>query len=80
MRLSVVVDCADGSTAGTSVYPYPSGDDGVLLHPRDPHLARQNPADYLAGLHASVTLGVLVAFGVVVWRIAIHAMTQKLVD
>lgn len=52
---AVVVDCADGRTAGTSVVPYPSGDAGVLLHPRDPHLARQNPADYLAGLHGSVT-------------------------
>ena len=27
----------------------------MLLHPRDPHLARQNPADYIDGLRASVT-------------------------
>jgi L-ribulokinase len=51
---AVVVDCADGRTVGTSVFDYPSGDNGVLLDPRDPHLARQNPADYLAGLAASV--------------------------
>ena len=51
---AVVVDCADGRVAGTAVAPYPSGDRGVLLDPRDPHLARQNPADYLAGLTASV--------------------------
>ena len=51
---AVVVDCADGHVVGTSVYPYPSGDQGILLDPRDPHLARQNPADYLAGLTASV--------------------------
>jgi L-ribulokinase len=52
---AVVVNCADGHVAGTSVFEYPSGDQGVLLSPRDPHLARQNPADYLAGLRASVT-------------------------
>jgi L-ribulokinase len=52
---AVVVNCADGRTVGTSVFPYPSGDAGVLLHPKDPHLARQNPADYLEGLRASVT-------------------------
>jgi L-ribulokinase len=51
---AVVVDVADGAVAGTSVYNYPSGDQGVLLHPRDAHLARQNPADYIEGLRASV--------------------------
>ncbi len=51
---AVVVDCADGRVAGTSVAPYPSGDRGVLLDPRDPHLARQHPGDYLDGLTASV--------------------------
>ena len=52
---AVVVDCRDGRMAGTCVFNYPSGEQGVLLDPRDPHLARQNPADYLAGLRASVT-------------------------
>ena len=47
---AVVVDCADGRTVGTSVYDYPSGVAGVLGHAKDPHLARQNPADYIAGL------------------------------
>jgi L-ribulokinase len=51
---AVVVDCRDGRTIGTRVFNYPSGDHGVLLDPRDPHLARQNPADYLEGLRASV--------------------------
>jgi L-ribulokinase len=36
------------------VFDYPSGDQGILLDPRDPHLARQNPADYVVGLEASV--------------------------
>jgi L-ribulokinase len=51
---AVVVDCRDGRTVGTSVFDYPSGEQGVLLHSRDPHLARQNPADYLAGLRELV--------------------------
>jgi L-ribulokinase len=51
---AVVVDCADGHVAGTHVFAYPSGDQGILLDPRDPHLARQHPADYLAGLEVAV--------------------------
>ena len=52
---AVVVDTADGRMLGTGVFEYPSGDHGVLLHSKDPHLARQNPADYIEGLSASVT-------------------------
>jgi L-ribulokinase len=59
---SVVVDCADGREIGTSVFDYPSGDQGILLDPGNPHLARQNPADYVAGLEASVK-GALVEAG-----------------
>ena len=33
---------------------YPSGKQGVLLDPKDPHLARQHPGDYLFGLERSV--------------------------
>jgi L-ribulokinase len=51
---AVVVDTADGRVVGTRVFDYPSGDQGVLLDPKQPHLARQNPADYVEGLRASV--------------------------
>jgi L-ribulokinase len=51
---AVVVSARDGRMVGTRVFNYPSGDHGVLLDPRDPHLARQNPADYLEGLKISV--------------------------
>jgi L-ribulokinase len=51
---AVVVDCADGRTVGTHVFDYPSGEHGILLDAKDPHLARQNPADYLEGARASV--------------------------
>lgn len=55
---AVVADCADGRLVGSRVFDYPSGEQGILLDPRDPHLARQNPADYLEGLRVSV-LGAL---------------------
>ena len=51
---AVVVDCADGRALGTAVAGYPSGERGVLLDGRDPHLARQHPGDYLEALRASV--------------------------
>ena len=51
---AIVVSCADGSTFGTCVFDYPSGESGVLLDSREPHLARQNPKDYLSSLPASV--------------------------
>jgi L-ribulokinase len=51
---AIVVSCHDGRVVGTGVFDYPSGEHGVRLHPRDPHLARQNPADYLDGLRESV--------------------------
>lgn len=47
---AVVVDLANGRTLGTHVFDYPSGTAGVLVQAKDPHLARQNPADYIAGL------------------------------
>jgi L-ribulokinase len=60
---AVVVDCADGRVIGTHVFDYPSGDQGVLLNPKDPHLARQNPADYIAGLKAAVPRALQAAEG-----------------
>ena len=51
---AVVVACADGVTVGTHVFDYPSGEQGILLDPRDPHLARQNPADYIEGTRVSI--------------------------
>jgi L-ribulokinase len=51
---AVVVDVSDGRVIGTRVFDYPSGDQGVLLDPKQPHLARQNPADYVEGLRVSV--------------------------
>jgi L-ribulokinase len=52
---AIVVSCVDGSIAGMAVSDYHSGDHGVLTHPSDPHLARQNPADYIGSLGHAVT-------------------------
>ena len=60
---AIVVDCADGRVLGSHVFDYPSGDHGVLLDPRNPHLARQNPADYVEGLRVSVTKALATARG-----------------
>jgi L-ribulokinase len=51
---AVVVNTTDGTVVGTRVFDYPSGDHGVLLDPKQPHLARQNPADYIEGLRVAV--------------------------
>lgn len=51
---ALVVDCATGEAVGAGVFDYPSGEQGILLDPRDPHLARQHPGDYLEGLRVAV--------------------------
>src|SRR3954471_21134548 len=51
---AVVVDCTDGAVLGAKVFDYPSGDQGVLLDPKQPHLARQNPGDYIEALRVAV--------------------------
>ncbi|TWU63277.1 ribulokinase [Crateriforma conspicua] len=51
---AIIVDLADGQEIASDVYEYPSGDHGILLDPKDPNLARQNPADYIQGCITSV--------------------------
>ena len=51
---AAVFDCSNGAEAGSTVFPYPTGDRGVILDPRDHNLARQDPGDYLEGLEGSV--------------------------
>jgi len=52
-RPGVVVGCRDGRTIGRGS-SIPVGRPGCSPGPHDPHLARQNPGDYLEGLRASV--------------------------
>ena len=51
---ALIVRCGDGAEFGSAVVNYPSGSQGIMLDPANPHLARQNPADYLFGLEKSV--------------------------
>ena len=60
---ALIVDTADGSEVATHVYDYPSGEAGILLDPKDPHVARQNPADYVNGFIVSVREAVRKARG-----------------
>jgi len=58
---ALIVDVADGAEVTTHVCDYPSGKDGILLDPKDPNLARQNPADYIRGFCESVSTAVKAA-------------------
>jgi L-ribulokinase len=51
---SLIVDLSDGSELASYVFPYPSGKDGILLDPKEPNLARQNPQDYLEGIKETI--------------------------
>ena len=52
---AIVVDCSNGREVGSSVVNYRSGRYGVLLDPRDHHVARQHPGDNFYGLQNSVS-------------------------
>lgn len=51
---SLVIDLADGSELGSAVFPYPSGHQGILTDKNNPHVARQNPQDYLDGCESII--------------------------
>lgn len=51
---ALVVRASDGQEYGSCVVNYPSGEQGVLLDPKDGLLARQSPADHLYGLETSI--------------------------
>ncbi|MCS7180233.1 MAG: FGGY family carbohydrate kinase, partial [bacterium] len=42
----IILNLEDGEIISESVISYPSGVDGVIIDEKNPHLARQNPADY----------------------------------
>lgn len=58
---AVVVDTRDGRELASRVFGYPTGKDGVIVDPRDPNVARQNPADYIAGFLTTVRDAVVAA-------------------
>ncbi|KKL57180.1 hypothetical protein LCGC14_2238000, partial [marine sediment metagenome] len=50
---AVVVNVANGREAGTAVWGYEHGREGVILG-KDPNLARQHPGDYVKGAEISI--------------------------
>jgi L-ribulokinase len=56
---SLLVDVTSGTEIASHVFPYPSGSDGVITDVSDPNLARQNPADYLLGIEATIRGAIL---------------------
>ncbi len=51
---TLIVDVRNGDEVGTAIFGYPTGDAGIILDPREANLARQNPADWIAGIEATV--------------------------
>jgi L-ribulokinase len=51
---ALIVRCRDGREMGSASAGYPSGREGVILDPRDHHVARQHPGDYLSALQKAV--------------------------
>ncbi|HPD47196.1 MAG TPA: ribulokinase [Anaerohalosphaeraceae bacterium] len=50
----VIVDTATGEEIATAIHGYETGEAGIILDASDHNLARQNPADYLKGVEATV--------------------------
>jgi L-ribulokinase len=55
------VNAANGNEIASHVFPYPSGDAGVIVDKNDPNLARQNPADYLLGIETTIKAAIIKA-------------------
>ena len=51
---SLLVNLETGEELGSTVFPYPSGELGILTDPRDPNVARQSPQDYLDGMETII--------------------------
>ncbi|MCA9444835.1 MAG: ribulokinase, partial [Candidatus Omnitrophica bacterium] len=50
----LVVRVEDGEEVAASVATYEHGEEGILLDPNDPNLARQHPKDYETGTEKTV--------------------------
>jgi L-ribulokinase len=51
---SLIIDISNGREVSSYVFSYPSGEAGIIVDQADPNLARQNPADYLAGIEITI--------------------------
>ena len=57
---ALIVNSANGREVATAVWNYASGKNGVILS-RDPNLARQHPADYVAGAENTIKRALAIA-------------------
>lgn len=55
---ALIVNTQTGEEIGTGVFDYPSGENGIILDPKNPNLARQYPGDYLEGFYQSVSIAI----------------------
>lgn len=51
---SLLVEVSSGRELADHVFNYPSGKNGVIEDAAEPHLARQNPADYVEGIRQTI--------------------------
>ncbi len=58
---SLIVDIFNGKELASHVFDYPSNEAGVIIDAANPNLARQNPADYIQGIEATIKAAVLKA-------------------
>jgi L-ribulokinase len=58
---TLIVDVRNGNEVETAIFGYPTGNAGIILDPKDPNLARQNPADWIKGIELSVPEAVAAA-------------------
>lgn len=59
----LVVRVADGEEVAAAVSTYAHGEEGILLDPSDPNLARQHPGDYQTGTEIAVREALKLAAG-----------------
>jgi len=50
----VIVNTAHGEEVASTVYDYPTGEEGIILEAADHNLARQHPGDYLTGIEVTI--------------------------
>ena len=51
---AVLMEIGSTKELASSVFPYPSGELGILADPSDPHVARQHPQDYIDGMVTNI--------------------------
>ena len=51
---ALIVDVSNGNELASSIFQYPSGEAGIIVDSSNPHLARQNPADYIIGIEFTI--------------------------